>query len=391
MDRLWRVIMDVPHDRRCTTEEKQRLLNALNDLDEPANDSAGIENASEKVLTADEASGHTDHGPPDFFNTYNGFDTFDKLGNDMSWTSMPRLWSITASTERHEWHRLKTVKNRRLQKQVERAKKSETKQFRSSGRPPRHCFELLRTTGEREIAEAISSCFGQTLQHFTFETSTQELQAENNNAEELDPRDSLTVKMYNTEIGINTPTEEIRSRGKWILVRDADETQFFENDVDGIGLICSVNTSDVIRLVVPNEPDSHGHKIYWPTGVVAHFLRWAPKHTAVNFFRCHSRPTSSTDLPFFILWSQQPPWNFCEPKGCSYGSMGYVSLRDFHIFHVICGITSGKICPILHLFLLENTLLASARHGSGWPISPSSRRSRWFSEEKRWRKGFWAR
>ena len=54
--------------------------------------------------------------------------------------------------------------------------------------------------------------------------STRELQAENNDAEELDPRDCLIVKMYNTEIGMNKPTEEIRSRGKWILVRNADET-----------------------------------------------------------------------------------------------------------------------------------------------------------------------
>ena len=40
-----------------------------------------------------------------------------------------------------------------------------------------------------------------------------------------------------------------------------DETHFFENDTDGISLASSVNTSDVIRLVVPSEPDFHGQLI----------------------------------------------------------------------------------------------------------------------------------
>ena len=52
--------MDViPHDRDSgplKDEEKQRLLNALNDLGEPADDSAGTDHAADKVLTADEAS-----------------------------------------------------------------------------------------------------------------------------------------------------------------------------------------------------------------------------------------------------------------------------------------------------------------------------------------------
>ena len=65
-----KVIMDVvPHDRDSAPlkdEEKQRLLNALNDLGEPADDSAGTDHAADKVLTADEASGDTDHGPLDF-------------------------------------------------------------------------------------------------------------------------------------------------------------------------------------------------------------------------------------------------------------------------------------------------------------------------------------
>lgn len=194
--------MDViPHDRDSgplKDEEKQRLLNALNDLGEPADDSAGTDHAADKVLTADEASGDTDHGPLHLFNNYNAFGTFERLGNDMSWTSTPQLWKITASTERHECHRLKMVKNRRLEKQIQSAKKGDTRQFRPSGRPPRHAFELLET-GEREIAEAMS-CFGQTLQRFTFEMSTREAQAENNDAEELDPSHCLIVKMFKTDI-----------------------------------------------------------------------------------------------------------------------------------------------------------------------------------------------
>ena len=255
--------MDViPHDRDSgplKDEEKQRLLNALNDLGEPADDSAGTDHAADKVLTADEASGDTDHGPLDFFNNYNAFGTFERLGNDMSWTSTPQLWKITASTERHECHRLKMVKNRRLEKQIQSAKKGDTRQFRPSGRPPRHAFELLGT-GEREIAEAMS-CFGQTLQRFSFEMSTREAQAENNHAEELDPSHCLIVKMFKTDIKLKKTPEEIRSFGRQILVRDADDTHFFENDLDGISLVSSVNTSDVIRLVVPKDPDLYGQLI----------------------------------------------------------------------------------------------------------------------------------
>ena len=55
--------------------------------------------------------------------------------------------------------------------------------------------------------------------------------------------------------------EEIRSFGRQILVRDADDTHFFENDLDGISLVSSVNTSDVIRLVVPKDPDLYGQLI----------------------------------------------------------------------------------------------------------------------------------
>ena len=252
----------VPHDRDSAPlkdEEKQRLLNALNDLGEPADDSAGTDHAADKVRTADEASGDTDHGPLDFFNNYNAFGTFERLGNDMSWTSTPQLWKITASTERHECHRLKMVKNRRLEKQIQSAKKGDTRQFRPSGRPPRHAFELLGT-GEREIAEAMS-CFGQTLQRFTFEMSTREAQAENNHAEELDPSHCLIVKMFKTDIKLKKTPEEIRSFGRQILVRDADDTHFFENDLDGISLVSSVNTSDVIRLVVPKDPDLYGQLV----------------------------------------------------------------------------------------------------------------------------------
>ena len=253
----------VPHARDpapLKDEEKQRLLNALNDLGEPADDSAGTDHASDKVLTADEASGHTDHGPLDFFNNYNAFGTFERLGNDMSWTSTLQLWKITASTERHECHRLKMVKNRRLEKQVQnlQSAKGDTRQFRPSGRPPRHAFELRRT-GEREIAEAMS-CFGQTLQRFTFEMSTREAQAENNHAE-LDPSHCLIVKMFKTDIKLKKTPAEIRSFGRQILVRDADDTHFFENDLDGISLVSSVNTSDVIRLVVPKDPDLYGQLI----------------------------------------------------------------------------------------------------------------------------------
>ena len=258
-----KVIMDVvPHDRDSAPlkdEEKQRLLNALNDLGEPADDSAGTDHAADKVLTADEASGDTDHGPLHLFNNYNAFGTFERLGNDMSWTSTPQLWKITASTERHECHRLKMVKNRQLEKQIQSAKKGDTRQFRPSGRPPRHAFELLGT-GEREIAEAMS-CFGQTLQRFTFEMSTREAQAENNDAEELDPSHCLIVKMFKTDIKLKKTPEEIRSFGRQILVRDADDTHFFENDLDGISLVSSVNTSDVIRLVVPKDPDLYGQLI----------------------------------------------------------------------------------------------------------------------------------
>ena len=55
------VIMDVvPHamdSAPLKDEEKQRLLNALNDLGEPADDSAGTDHAAGKVLTADEDAG----------------------------------------------------------------------------------------------------------------------------------------------------------------------------------------------------------------------------------------------------------------------------------------------------------------------------------------------
>ena len=44
------------------------------------------------------------------------------------------------------------------------------------------------------------SCFGQTLQRFTFEMSTREAQVENNDAEELDPSYCLIVKKFKTDI-----------------------------------------------------------------------------------------------------------------------------------------------------------------------------------------------
>ena len=115
----------VPHHdtEPLKDEEKQRLLNALNDLDEPADDCAGTD-PTDNVLTGEEVSDQTLHSPLDFFNTYTGFGTFERLATDMSWTSTPLLWNITEATERHEWHRLEMVKNRRLQRQLQSAKKA---------------------------------------------------------------------------------------------------------------------------------------------------------------------------------------------------------------------------------------------------------------------------
>ena len=67
--------------------------------------------------------------------------------------------------------------------------------------------------------------------------------------------------MFKTDVELKQPTEEIRSFGSHILVRDADETHFFENESDGISLFRSVNTSGLIRLVVPKEPDLCGQLI----------------------------------------------------------------------------------------------------------------------------------